>query len=185
MALLYSKDDEQDCDPNGDSFSKRKMQGKKRRLDSTGDKQQSKVSDWFFSSWWRILWFFFLNYRAPKVIRTRNRWKWTRNPEWWRKLMVRKGNRQMRVKMRRTVLLINVWRYLLNNSWFNDEVFDVHFLGGHSLQAKKSSGCNVMEAVKCGSTLGISIFSFLNFAEKCFIKWKCVWLDALDYKQGT
>lgn len=45
MALLYSKDDEQDCDPNGDSFSKRKMQGKKRRLDSTGDKQQSKVSD--------------------------------------------------------------------------------------------------------------------------------------------
>uniref|UniRef100_A0A0P5I956 [histone H3]-trimethyl-L-lysine(4) demethylase n=1 Tax=Daphnia magna TaxID=35525 RepID=A0A0P5I956_9CRUS len=42
MALLYSKDDEQDCDPNGDSFSKRKMQGKKRRLDSTGDKQQSK-----------------------------------------------------------------------------------------------------------------------------------------------
>ncbi|EFX69009.1 hypothetical protein DAPPUDRAFT_301194 [Daphnia pulex] len=39
MALLYSKDEEQDCESNGDSFSKKKMQGKKRKLDPPGDKQ--------------------------------------------------------------------------------------------------------------------------------------------------
>jgi hypothetical protein len=46
MALLYSKDEEQDCESNGDSFSKKKMQGKKRKLDPPGDKQTPRVSRW-------------------------------------------------------------------------------------------------------------------------------------------
>lgn len=44
--LLYSKDEEQDCESNGDSFSKKKMQGKKRKLDPPGDKQTPRVSRW-------------------------------------------------------------------------------------------------------------------------------------------
>lgn len=43
MALLYSKDNEEDCEANGEEGAKKKRQGKKRRLDSTGEKQ-SKVS---------------------------------------------------------------------------------------------------------------------------------------------
>lgn len=49
MALLYSKDVEMDCEANGESINKKKMQGKKRRLDSSGDKQP-KVSLWCVQS---------------------------------------------------------------------------------------------------------------------------------------
>lgn len=42
MALLYSKEEELDCESNGDLVGKKKMQGKKRRTDSGGDRQQPK-----------------------------------------------------------------------------------------------------------------------------------------------
>lgn len=44
MALLYSKEEEMDCESNGDFVRKRKMQGKKRRIDSASGPQQPKVS---------------------------------------------------------------------------------------------------------------------------------------------
>ena len=43
MALLYSKDNEEDCEAYVEEGAKKKRQGKKRRLDSTGEKQP-KVS---------------------------------------------------------------------------------------------------------------------------------------------
>lgn len=50
MALLYSKDEELEIDSNGDLVGKKKVQGKKRRLDSTGERQP-KVLSYIFQIW--------------------------------------------------------------------------------------------------------------------------------------